>query len=81
MKLEQWISRENIFYKWRLSEKMTLLEKGSFRERFNWKWKKATNRSSTSESSLAPKAAIKNVKNVHEIIFYLKSQYSTHNEE
>ena len=30
---------------------------------------------------LARKAAIKNVKNVHEIIFYLKPQYLPHNEE
>ena len=30
---------------------------------------------------LARKAAIKNVKNVYEIILHLKFQYSTHNEE
>ena len=57
------------------------MEKGSFREHFNRKWKKAINRSCTSESFLARKGAIKNVKNVRETIFYFKSQYLTHNEE
>ena len=57
------------------------MKKSSFRECFNRKWKEAINRYGTTESFLARKAVIKNVKNVYEVIFYLKSQYLPHNEE
>ena len=38
-------------------------------------------RSSAFESFLARKDAVEEVKNVNEIIFYLKNKYLTHNEE
>ena len=77
----KFISRENRVYKWCLSERVTLLKKSSFRECFNRKWKEALTDMAPPRVFLARKAVIKNVKNVYEIIFYLKSQYLPHNEE
>ena len=57
------------------------MNKGSFREGFNQKGKESINRSGTIEVFLVCKAAIKNLKNAYEIIFYLKPQYLPHNEE
>ena len=54
------------------------MEEDTFRECFNQKWKEAINRSVISECFLARKAVIKNVL---EIIFYLKPQYLPPNEE